>query len=417
MTSNDGEKSLTFGSALSASLIHSRSWVSALRRINYLDLVIAVIGVVLAIAIRYFLLDFKSIDFLNYTRDWYNAIKAGGFSSFSQGFSNYNVPYLYLLYIVIRFLPDLPGVIATKVPSLCADFVMAWLAYRVIRLKYPDRLFPMLAASAVLFAPTVVLNSAFWGQADALYTTALVACLYFLLVRQDVWAMVMFGVSVAFKAQGVFLLPLLAALALRRELRWWTLLLPVAVALVALVPAWAAGRSLVDLLLIYPAQAEQYRRLSMHAPSLLSWIPYTSKVYQYFYPAGLVMAAAGVLCYCLLVYKSCAKITPALLTELATVSVMLVPFLLPKMHDRYFYPADVLTILFAFYYPRYFFVPIGMSIVSFFAYQPVLFYAEPVPIPVLALGVLVLLVILIRQAILELYPRAAPEPEAVKLES
>ena len=34
-------------------------------------------------------------------------------------------------------------------------------------------------------------------------------------------------------------------------------------------------------------------------------------------------------------------------------SVALVPFLLPKMHDRYFYPADIFSLLAAFYMPEF----------------------------------------------------------------
>jgi Gpi18-like mannosyltransferase len=388
--------------------------LKALKRVNLLDLLIVLLGIGLAAALRYSMLGFKSVDFLDFTKGWYNTLKAGGFSAFNQGFANYNVPYLYLLYFVVRFFPDLPSVIATKVPSLIADFVMAWLAFSIVRLKYADSSLPMFAAFAVLFAPTIALNSAFWGQADALYTVALVACLYFLLTRQEWLAMLMFGISVSFKAQGVFLLPLLVAVALKRELRWRYFLLPPAVMLLALVPAWAAGRSLVDLLMIYPSQAGQYEQLTMHAPSLLSWIPDTDKFYPYFYPVGLLAATAAGLCYCLLIYKSPAKMTPALVIELATISVMLMPYLLPKMHERYFYPADVFTILFAFYFPRYFFVPLGMSIISFFAYQPTIFGAQPVSIAFLALGVLVLLVVLVRDAILGLYPCAPASPEAVE---
>ncbi len=113
------------------------------------------------------------IDFFKYTKVWYNTVKENGFSAFSQNFSNYNPPYLYLLYLIARFFPDLPGVIATKLPSLLADFILAWFAYRIVRLKYANSPLPLFAAFAVLFAPTIVLNSAFWGQADALYTSAL----------------------------------------------------------------------------------------------------------------------------------------------------------------------------------------------------------------------------------------------------
>jgi Gpi18-like mannosyltransferase len=388
--------------------------MKALKQIHYVDALAVAIGVALAVALRYSLLEFKSVDFQQYTRVWYNTLREGGFSAFSQDFSNYNVPYLYLLYLVIRFLPGLPSVIATKVPSLIADFVVAWLAYRIVRLQYRGSPIAMFAAFAVLFAPTIALNSAFWGQADALYTSALVACVYFLLIRQDLGAMLMFGISLAFKAQGAFLLPLLVALALKRELRWRYFLVPPAIMFLALIPAWAAGRSLVDLLMIYPAQAGQYEQLSMHAPSLLSWIPDTGRFYPYFYPIGLLAALVAALCYVLLVYRSRTKLSSSLLVELATISVMVVPFLLPKMHERYFYPADVFTILLAFYRPRLFYVPIGMSIISFFAYQPTIFDAQPVPIAALALGVLVLLMILTRDALLELYPCAVNAPDAVE---
>ncbi|HEX8992228.1 MAG TPA: hypothetical protein VF784_11175 [Anaerolineales bacterium] len=413
-TKSNGRAFGTAGPA-AALLAALRGWLEVLRRRDYVDILIVVVALVLSMVIRYDLLNFRSVDFLKYTADWYHAIKSGGHSAFSQSFSNYNVPYLYLLYLVIRLTPDLPALIATKVPSLVADFVMAWLAYRIIRLKYGDRTIPVLAAFALLFAPTVVLNSAFWGQADALYTAALLGCLYCLLIRKEGLALALLGVAIAFKAQGVFLLPLPVALALRRELRWRHFLLVPAIMLLSLVPAWAAGRPLMDLLMIYPSQAGQYDQLSMHAPSVLSWIPDTGKLYPFFYPVGLVSAAAVTFCYLLLVWRSRAKIAPVLLVELATVSLMLLPFFLPKMHERYFYPADVFTILLAFYRPRLYYVPIGMTMVSFFAYQPTLFGVEPVPIPVLALGVLVLLVLLIRDSMRILFPSAPVNPDEVEL--
>jgi Gpi18-like mannosyltransferase len=93
------------------------------------------------------------------------------------------------------------------------------------------------------------------------------------------------------------------------------------------------------------------------------------------------------------------------------------PFLLPKMHERYFYPADVFTILLAFYCPRFFMVPIGMSIISYFTYQPTIFESEPVSIAILAVGVLLLLIVLIRDAVLELYPHTSEVSAEVELET
>jgi Gpi18-like mannosyltransferase len=81
--------------------------------------------------------------------------------------------------------------------------------------NYLPGLSPLFAALAVLFTPTVILNSSFWGQADAIHTTFLLACLYFLVTRREIPAFIAFGVAVAFKLQAIFLAPLLLILLLK----------------------------------------------------------------------------------------------------------------------------------------------------------------------------------------------------------
>jgi Gpi18-like mannosyltransferase len=373
------------------------------------DAAIALLGVGLAIVLRLTLLGFKSVDYFNYTKVWYNTLRDGGFSAFSQSFSNYNLPYLYLLYLIARFLPAVPGLVATKLPSIAADFVIAYFAFRIVRLGSEGKTLPFLAALGCLFAPTVVLNSAFWGQADALYTAALVASVYFLLKRDSLPAMLCFGIAVAFKAQALVLAPMLLALLLRREIPWKQALLVPLVMMVALIPALIAGRPLLDLLLIYPSQAAQYEQLSMHAPSALAWFPSSGQFYPYFYPVGLVLGIAAAIVISFAVYRSRVKLSRGLLIEVALLCAMWLPFLLPKMHERYFYPADVLSIILAFFIPQLFFVPLVMITVSFFAYQPTLFGVEPIPIGILALAVFALLTVVTRHALSRLFPRADAE--------
>jgi Gpi18-like mannosyltransferase len=371
------------------------------------DAAIALVGIGLALAVRLTLLDFKSVDYFNYTKVWYNTLRDGGFSAFSQSFSNYNLPYLYLLYLIARFLPDVPGLVATKLPSIAADFVIAYFAFRIVRTKHEAKTPPFLAALGCLFAPTVILNSAFWGQADSLYTAALIASLYFILTRNGLPAMLSFGIAIAFKAQALILGPLLLALLLRREIPWKHALLVPLVMLVALIPALVAGRPILDLLLIYPSQAAQYEQLSMHAPSALALIPSSGQFYPYFYPVGLVLGITVAIVISLGAYWSPVKLSPALLLELALLCAMWLPFLLPKMHERYFYPADVLSILLPFFVPQLFFVPVAMITVSFFAYQPTLFGVEPIPMGMLALVVFVLVTTVTRHAYPLLFPASA----------
>jgi Gpi18-like mannosyltransferase len=84
------------------------------------------------------------------------------------------------------------------------------------------------------------------------------------------------------------------------------------------------------------------------------------------------------------------------------------------MHDRYFYPADVISIIFVFYFPQYFFVPVVIILSSFFAYQQTLFNAEPVPMAILATGIFVVLVILAKDSIKQLFPSETPNTNLSK---
>ena len=61
------------------------------------------------------------------------------------------------------------------------------------------------------------------------------------------------------------------------------------------------------------------------------------------------------------------------------------PYVLPAMHERYFFPADVLGVVFAFWFPRRWFIALLIQVASFFTYLPYLFNHEPIPRPWLAL--------------------------------
>ena len=375
------------------------------------------IGVVLALALRYTLIDFKSVDYYSSLKPWYLALHSQGFSAFATDFSNYNPPYLYLLYVVVRFLPDVPMVVALKLPAIAADFACALLVYLLVRLKYPDRSgIPLLAGGALLFAPTIVLNSSFWGQADSLLALGILGTVYFLARGRPGRAMLLYGIAIAFKLQAVFLAPVILALALRRLVPWKTLLIIPIVLLAALVPAWVAGRPLLDLLGVYASQASQYEYITMNAFSAYAWLPGSKQVFNLFLLPAILMGAAVSLGLCYVVYKGHQKMTIPLIIEVSLLAMILVPFFLPKMHERYFYAADVLSIVLAFFSPGLFWVPIVMVGSSFLSYQPFLFERDLVPLPVLTLAILTLVVLLTRDTLRQMFSSEAvadiDQPEA-----
>jgi len=62
-----------------------------------------------------------------------------------------------------------------------------------------------------------------------------------------------------------------------------------------------------------------------------------------------------------------------------------------------------MSIVFAFYFPQFFFIPITMSAISFLSYEPYLFEQTPVPFSILTLGLLIVICILVKNAITNLY--------------
>ncbi|HTP02777.1 MAG TPA: hypothetical protein VMJ64_15485, partial [Anaerolineales bacterium] len=374
-----------------------------LRRLDWQQAGLLLAGSLLALLVRVPLLEFKSADYDTFTKVWYNTLQSLGYLALRGDFSNYNPPYLYVLYLVVRFLPGMSKVAAIKVPSIIMDFVCAAFIYKIVALQARNKLVPLLASMATLLAPVVILNSSFWGQADSIYTAALLACVYFLLVKKNWLALISFGIALAFKLQAVFLLPVLVILWLRHELSWKHFLAIPAVYFIAILPAWIIGRPLGSLLTVYASQADYYSKLTQHAPNIYAWFPTGQDLYQFLYPAGLAFGVTVLLILVLVAAKGRAVLSVPLIVELAAFSTLLAPFVLPKMHQRYFFPADVLFIAFSFYFPAYFYVALIINMVSFFSYQYFLFGPETVPMPVLALVMLLIVAIQTRHLLLRLY--------------
>ena len=361
------------------------------------------VGVLSAILIRYPLLPFESGDYVIALRPWYEFINQNGnFAALKYDFSIYNVPYLYLLATASVLLPGIPTLVAIKTISIIFDFVLAFFVYRCVRLKYrepTEEALPILAALVALLMPTVVLNSAMWGQWDAIYTAFMVACLYYLLAGRQAAAFIAFGVAFSFKAQSVFLCPLFLWLLVKKKVDWRYLGLSPAVYAVGILPAWFIGRPLGNLLMIYFGQMDRYaylRLLSLNAPNLYRWVP---KAYYDFYPVGIAFAAMVVLGIAYFVSKSRVEITADRLVFMAAFSVLIMPYFLPKMHDRFFFSADVIAIILAFYCPRYWYVPAVIGSVSFLAYMPFLFNRFILQ-PWLPVALLLLIAVLGRQFLL-----------------
>ncbi len=345
--------------------------------IRPIDYAAAALIFVFAMYVRYMFRDFITSDFINYTSIWYAAVQEHGFAAAGTPVSNYTPPYLYLLYLTSVALPHLPAVMAVKIPSVAFDLVCAAAVFFIVRLRHAGGLLSMWAALTVLMAPTVICNSGMWGQADSIYAAFLLVCILLLMQGRGVLAMVAFALALSIKFQSMFLAPALCAFWLRRLIRFWHLLLVPAVYALAMIPAWLEGRPALDLATVYMTQSVTYHTLSKHAPNLYLWLP--DRYYDQIVVAGIMLMTAVGCCYVWYIVRSRARLDPPLILRLCLLSLLMTPFFLPKMHERFFFVADVTAIAYAFYFPRQYAVAIMVSFASFFAYQPFLFHYTLVP--------------------------------------
>jgi Gpi18-like mannosyltransferase len=341
--------------------------------------------VVIACALRYTLIKFESLDYGVFA-GWYDQINAMGISSFKYEISNYTAPYTYSLFF-FTLLP-VSKVVAIKLSMIIFDFVLAYAVYLLVKVFRKDNYAPALAGIATLFLPTVFINSAFWAQIDAMFTAFLMLSLWAGLKGKSKWAWIWFGVAFAIKFQAVFFLPILVFMAFKTvnwTKAWWGAL----AAFLLVFPPVIFGRSFINILNIYPKQSEQFNGyLTLNAPSLYTWIP--NSAFQYFNKAGILLAAAGVIGLIIvgLIYK---KFSQMEVLIFATLMLFIIPFLLPQMHERYFYPAEIAALVLAFAKPRFAWIVVAMQVITLFAYIPFLFGTTPVSMKVLTLGVLAII--------------------------
>ncbi|MEU6063285.1 glycosyltransferase 87 family protein [Streptomyces sp. NPDC047082] len=384
--------------------------------------------VAVALLVRMLLLPRESGDYVTFLAPWYwHIVSHGGFHALADpSFSDYNVPYLYLM-AALTYLP-LSSLVGIKWISMLFDLALAYYTFRIVCLFRPTHRWAALGAGAiVLFLPTVVINSAWWGQCDAVYTAFLVGGLYHTLRHRPWWAYTFFGIALAFKFQAVFLFPFLLVLVLVGRVPWRCLLAVPAAYLALDVPALMIGADPGRLLTVYAQQTDRYHFLTVNAPSVYQFVSVpgdTDPVRS----AGVVVAGVLVSLLMGLAVWSLRRrrhgipdsglrvpeLTDTRIMLLATCSAIVVPFLLPSMHERYFYAADVLTVMAAFRLPRQLWcLPVLVQLASYGSYLTIM---SPEVAPYLSMpahGALMLLalVIVLRTTVQEF--RRAPEAPTV----
>ena len=312
-----------------------------------------------------------------YLGPWFNHIvHYGPVGAFAHPFSNYTPAYLYLLAAVSPFHGTLDVMSIVKLLSVAGTAFAAYAVYDLVKALGGDPKWAVL----LFVTPSVVINAALLAQCDALWAGACVlavaAMIRGLTVRSLVWC----GIAIAFKAQSAFIAPFIIGGLMGRRAPLWQWTIPALAFVATMIPAWLAGWPAAQLAMIYPNQTGWGDLPGRLATPWIFWTVYAPGAARAYYWLGF--AAAGIAAVAVAALTSASVRNRRAMVLLALLSALVLPFFLPKMLERYFFLADLLSIAIAITYRTRssIFIAVAVQSASFLSLLTyVYFYARPYP--------------------------------------
>ena len=324
---------------------------------------LTLIGLSIRVILRVVITD----DWLMYWDPWISDIKEMGFSYLATDRYDYTPTFIYILWVISK-LPMNP-MTAYKGLHCILDFVAAAILGKMIYKVTGSRRKGVLSYGLFLIVPTIWANSALWAQCDIIFMTFLLLCFYYLFADRPCRAMFFYGMAFVFKLQSLFIFPFLVILWVNKKVDLKHFLWIPALYFLSIVPAWIAGRPLMDLINIYMAQgAQDVWSLSIKWPNIYQIIGNQFFLLEYA-SAGtwLILGILMIILYAMAQKRY--RITKEFIVQMALFFAILTPWFLPHMHERYGCVADILAIIYAMMNTKKFYFPLVQILVSFNSYM------------------------------------------------
>ena len=336
-------------------------------------LLILVCIIWLALIVRIHGLPFTSGDYTAFVSRWFDTIKTGGgFIALKDSLGDYAPPYLYLL--TLGTYTSINKLFYVKMITFVFEIMAAFFVMKIVNISYRNEKAGYLAFGLLLFIPTVIFNGSVWAQCDIIFTSFVIGSIYYILREKPITSLIFYGIALSFKLQAIFLLPLFGILLIKNRIKIYHLLLLPMSYLALSIPSVIVGRPLKDILLTYVNQSSEYKNLTYNAPSIYQW--FTSNIFSNTTLIGNIGIVFTLLVVLIIFYVSIKYIKILKyenIIELSLLFVIIIPFLLPRMHERYFFMADIISLLYAFCFPKKFYIAILMPFISLVCYLPFLY--------------------------------------------
>ena len=178
---------------------------------NHTHLICLILIALFSLIVRYFMIKYKSGDYGMFLKPWFDELKlSGGLMGLSRNIGNYTPVYMTIL-AILTYLP-IDSLVSIKIVSLIFDYVGAIFIYKIIlellKNKESKETLALVGYGIYLFLPTILLNGAYWGQCDSIYTAFVLISVYYLIRKNFLKGIIFWSIAFAFKFQAIFIFPL-----------------------------------------------------------------------------------------------------------------------------------------------------------------------------------------------------------------
>ena len=145
---------------------------------------------------------------------WSDQVYNDGFSKFynSETFTDYPPGYMYILWVVGFFRAHFESLadstVLVKMPAMLCDLATGALIYKIAHKKF-NEVASIVLTAFYLFNPVVLIDSAMWGQVDAVFTLFVALMVYLVAEHKLIPAYYVFAIGVLIKPQTLVLTPVL----------------------------------------------------------------------------------------------------------------------------------------------------------------------------------------------------------------
>lgn len=327
------------------------------------------LALILGVILRLFLINYYYGDYTTYLSKWVIILKTDGFSAFKNPFHNYTPLYIYTLWLFSKV--DISSLYLIKIFSFVFDYLLAFYIGKLAYLSTKDKRHFWFAIAIIPIIPTIFLNSGLMSQCDSIYATFCIMSIYYLLTSRHLLSMICLGIAFSLKIQMFCIMPFFFVYMLRGHIKWYLFLILPLVYLISILPAWLSGASIENLLSVYIKQSESSSLMNVFFPNIYTWL---GELLQGQMLLAVIFTASIIFIGGVILSNKKYTFSLEIWIQILFLSVILCPYLLPGMRERYMYLGDTIGILYLTIFCRQAYLVIGIIFVSFYSYVQALHF-------------------------------------------